>query len=259
MIRGLYTSAWAMKVNAKQMDVITNNLANVNTNAFKKDTVVLETFPEMLTKKINDINNSGNPTGNIGTMQFGSDIATVYTYFDEGNIQNTGNNLDFAIHNSNNSFFTIQITDDEGNITQAYTRDGAFALDANGMLVTKDGNIVVGENGPIILNSDNFTVDENANIIQNGEIVGRFLISTFDDVTVLTKRGGNLLESTVQPQQQAFNGTILQGSLEQSNVNAIKEMVNMINVLRAYEANQKMITIQDSTLDKAVNQIGSIG
>lgn len=258
MIRGLYTSAWAMKVNAKQMDVITNNLANVNTNAFKKDTVVLETFPEMLTKKINDINNSGNPTGNIGTMQLGSDIATVYTYFNEGNIQDTGNKLDFAIHNSNNSFFTIQITDDEGNVTQAYTRDGAFSLNENGVLVTKDGNIVLGQNGPIILEGDNFTVDESGNIIQNGEIVDRFLISTFDDPSVLTKIGGNLLESTVQPQQQEFNGTILQGSLEQSNVNAVKEMVNMINVLRVYETNQKMITIQDSTLEKAVNQIGSI-
>jgi len=81
MIRGLYTSGWSMLANTKQMDVISNNLANVNTNAYKKDTVVYESFPEMLVKRINDSNSTDNPSGRVGGMHLGNDVGEVFTYY----------------------------------------------------------------------------------------------------------------------------------------------------------------------------------
>ena len=117
----------------------------------------------------------------------------------------------------------------------------------------------MGENGPITIDDKGFIVEEDGTIIQNGEVTGRFLIRSFVDPTTLRKVGNNLIVATEGSQIQPFNGTIKQGFLEQSNVNVVKEMVDMITVMRAYEASQKMVQIQDETLGKAVNEIGRVG
>jgi len=247
-----------MMANSKKMDIIANNLANVNTNAYKKDTVVFESFPEVLTKRINDAGSRLNPSGTVGTMELSSDVGEVFTYYNQGVLASTGNKLDFAIKDSDSAFFTVQAMDGEGNIGEYYTRDGAFTLNENGQLVTMTGYAVLGENGPIFLASDDFIVERDGTIIQNGEVVDRLLIREFTDTTTLRKIGLNLVMRTDETQEREFTGQVQQGFLEQSNVNVVKEMVDMINVMRAYEANQKALQAIDGTLELAVNQVGAV-
>lgn len=254
MIRGLYTSGWSMLANTRKMDVITNNLANVNTNGFKKDGVVFQSFPELLTQRIKDT--GGNAA--IGTLDLGSDVAEIHTYNTPGQMVKSDRNLDFSINDDGKSFFTIGITQPNGDIQEFYTRDGAFSLDPTGRLVNKDGNLVMGQNGAITLKGDNFTVTSDGKIFQNGAQVGALKIANFTNPETLRKTGNNLVNTTAETVQGTFQGSIMQGYIEQSNVNVVREMVDMISVTRAYEASQKALQAQDSTLDKAVNEVGKV-
>jgi len=261
MIRGLYTSAWSMIANSKKMDVITNNLANVNTAGYKKDTVVFESFPELLTKRINDSKNSSN----IGSMELSSDVGEIYTYFTQGQLSQTNNRMDIAISDDNRgekaspAFFTIGVPDpsDNNNIKEYYTKDGSFVLNSNNQLVTRDGNFVLGQNGPVTLEPGEFAVDDSGNIVQNGVVIDALRITQFSDSTQLRKFRDNLIENSGS-ETSAFTGKVMQGFSEESNVNVINEMVDMITVMRAYEANQKLLQSQDSLLEKAVNEVGVV-
>jgi len=248
-----------MMANSKRMDVIANNLANASTNAFKKDTVVLEAFPEVLTRRVNDMRSNLNPSGVVGTMELSSDVGEVFTYYNQGQLVKTDNELDFAIKGADTAFFTVSAPGPDGQPRQYYTRDGAFTLSPDGFLVTKDGYTVMGEQGAIYLGGGPFTVEADGTVIQDGAVVDRLLIIQFADASTLRKYGYNLVEDSGGAQQVNFTGTVEQGYIEQSNVNIIKEMVDMISVVRAYEANQKILQAQDSTLEKAVNEVGSVG
>jgi flagellar basal-body rod protein FlgG len=258
MVRGLYTSGWSMLALEKRMDIISNNMANASTTGYKKDTLVLESFPALMTKIIRDrSHNSGRPR-NIGTMELGSDVGEVYTYYSQGQISKTENELDMAIRDSSSAFFTVAVPDNDGNIRVFYTRDGSFSKGADGSIVTSDGYTVLGENGPVILQEGPFTVADDGSIIQDGEIIDRLLITEFTDTAALKKYGYNLLQADNDAQTREFSGTVQQGCIELSNVNIVREMVDMITVLRSYEANQRVIQAIDGTLDKAVNQVGSV-
>lgn len=258
MIRGLYTSGWSMLANSKKMDVISNNLANANTNAFKKDTVVFESFPAALAKRIYDTTSPSNPSGNIGTMELGSDVGEVFTYYNQGQLLKTDNNFDLSIQNSDSAFFAVEVTGENGDMTEYYTRDGAFAVNSDRQLVTKDGYLVVGEDGPILLDGEKFSVEEDGTVVQKDQIMGKLKIVEFADTSVLRKFGSNLVKAEDGAEEKEFSGVITQGYIEQSNINTIKEMVDMITVMRAYEANQKVLQVEDGTLDKAVNEVGVV-
>jgi flagellar basal-body rod protein FlgF len=258
MIRGLYTSGWSMLANNKKMDVLSNNLANVNTTGYKKDTVVFESFPDMLTRRINDSQSFSNISGRIGSMQLGNDVGEIFTYYTQGNLVRTDNNSDLAIKDSDTAFFTIEVLDDQGNATEYYTRDGSFVVNANNQLITKDGHAVMGEEGPIYLNGGDFIVEADGTIIQGWDVIDRLLIREFADPSTLRKYGNNLVSRTAETVEQEFSGTIQQGFLEQSNVDIVREMIDMISVMRAYESNQKILQAQDETLEKAVNEVGAV-
>jgi flagellar basal-body rod protein FlgF len=258
MVRGLYTSGWSMMALGRKMDVVSNNLANVNTTAFKKDTVIMESFPEVLTKRINDVRSRLNPSGRVGTMEMGSDVGEVFTYYRQGQLVRTGSRYDLAIRDSDTAFFTVEVPDAEGNIRHYYTRDGQFTLDPDGRLVTKDGYTVAGEFGPIYLYDGDFVVEEDGSVIQNGEFIGVLLIKEFSNPETLRKYGSNLVEATGETVEGYFTGNVEQGFIEQSNVNVVREMVDMITVMRSYEANQKMVQAIDMTLEKAVNEVGAV-
>jgi flagellar basal-body rod protein FlgF len=207
MIRGLYTSGWSMMANTKKMDVISNNLANANTNGFKKDTVVFETFPSLLTKRIHDNGALVNPTAEIGKMQEGSDVGEVYTYYTQGQLVKTDDKFSLAIQDSGDkgineqgarseAFFTVSVPGSDGNPKEYYTRDGSFTVNADRQLVTKDGYPVMGENGPITLDSGDFSVEADGSIIQNSGYVDKLAIKEFSDTSTLRKFGDNLVEST---------------------------------------------------------------
>lgn len=257
MIRGLYTSGYSMLTLNRKMDTVSNNMANVNTNGFKKDVVVFEEFSDVLAKRFFDgSNNSGRPA-RIGNMTLYNDIAEVHTDFTQGALESTGLSTDAAINGDEGAFFCVAVPENN-QFREYYTRDGSFKLDSQGRLVTKDGHMVMGQNGVIVLNGSDFVITNRGEIIQNGEAVDTLRIRKFANPESLRKYGFNLLTVTGQSQDAEFEGTIEQGFVERSNVDSVKEMVDMITVLRAYESNQKLIQYQDSTLEKAVNDIGRL-
>lgn len=242
----------------KKMDVISNNMANAGTNGYKKDIMVMESFPDVMTKIIKDYGSRSGNSSSIGTMELGNDVGEIYTYYSQGQLQSTGNYLDMAISGSENAFFTILVVDAQGNEREFYTRDGAFTKAADGSLRTKDGHFVLGENGLIYLDSGSFEVSEDGTIIQNDQVVDRLLIREFENTRALGKYGNNLITAGEGAGERAFSGIIQQSFVELSNVNTIREMVDMITVMRAYEANAKALQAMDTTLDKAVNQVGAV-
>jgi len=249
LIRGIYTSASGMLLNQKIMDVTANNLANTDTTGYKKDTAVVEAFQEMMMKRIYDT-----PEENIGYVSLGADVSRISVNFSDGIFKRTQQPLDLAIKGS--GFFVVELTTQNGQVQQYLTRNGAFQINKNGELVNNDGLRVLGQKGAIKLStSDEVRIDAKGNVYQNGKLIDKILLVDVADKDMVSKVGNNLFTVIGQTQLNVFNGEVLQGYLEGSNVNAIQEMVNMINGLRNYESNQKALMIQDETLEKAVNEI----
>lgn len=253
MNRGLYTSAIGMMTQMNNMDVITNNIANVDNTGFKKDTTVVQSFSEELMKKFNDPTESLiKRDNNIGTVSLGNFVTEVSTDFSVGSMKQTGGTYDLAINGD--GFFAIE-TVDNGNIVEKYTRDGSFTVNNNNELMTKEGNYVLGENGRIIIPNGKISISENGYIYSNNEFVDKLKIVDFENKESLRKYGDNLYNKIDESVEKPFTGTILQSHIETSNVNAVDEMVKMIAVSRAYELNQKMVQSHDTILGRAVNDI----
>ena len=249
MIRGIYTSGLGMTRETKRLDIVSNNLANASTTGFKSDGAVCGTFK----KALNDVMVSGS---RIDVANYTPDIVKTYTKFTQGSLRSTGNSTDLAISNDDNAFFTVE--DKNGN--QLYTRDGAFIIDKDNYLVTSEGYKVLDTNGEYInINDNEFGISVSGQISSNnGEIIGNLLISSFDNPETLNKIGDNMLEASPNSVSREFDGEIQQGYLEMSNVNTVSEMVNMIAISRAYEANQKVLQSQDEMLGKAVSDVGRV-
>lgn len=253
MIRGLYIAGTGMNVQTKRMDVISNDLANVNTTGYKKDDAVVSSFEEVLTYRMNDMQNHVPNNNAIGTMTFGARIDEIYTQFAQGSLIKTDGLVDMALQGD--GFFTVQTE-----TGTAYTRDGKFSIDAEGYLVTKEGYPVIGANGPVeigedfLANGGELTVGEEGEITLNGAFIDQLQLVKFEDNRSLTKMDDNLY--TAGSEALPYEGTVIQGYTEASNVNPVTAMVDMITVSRAYEANQKMIQVHDTLLGKAVNEVG---
>ena len=351
MVRGLYISASSAVAEAKRVDTIANNIANVNTTGFKKDIMVTESFPEVLIAKMggkfpdkdilkqrssnNEIEvdnenqrytartNSGffnvqtnlgisnsrsiqfelneegylvtpqgdyilgvngpinagdapitvdsrgqvfaggtvvgqlkilNPLNVIGSISAGIHVDEVVTDFSQGHLEPTGNSLDLAIQGR--GFFTLEVNGEE-----RYSRDGSFTLNSEGYLVNKDGYRVLGEKGYIQINSKDININEKGEILSADNVVDRLKLVDFNDYKALRKEGDNLYKILTEDwidNGKHFEGIVNQGSIEGSNVNSVKEMVDMISMLRTYEANQRLIKAHDELLGKAVNDVGRL-
>ena len=166
-------------------------------------------------------------------------------------------------------FFAIEFRSKNGGTSIKYTRDGAFTVDRNGYLMTKDGDYVLNANGAantaggqanyIRVNPNlEVTIDTDGTIYQNNTAVARIGVVDFENYDYLEKYGENLYDTVPGARLIASDARIEQGCLEMSNVNIVTEMVDMITITRAYEANQKIITTIDETLDKAVNAVGQV-
>jgi flagellar basal-body rod protein FlgG len=247
MIRGLYTSALGMTTSQQRMDVITNNMANVNTTGYKRDHVVSHAFSDVLITRINDPGMRMLPNLPVGRINPGLFVDDVFTQFTQGPMQLTGNALDLAL--SGQGFFVVDVDGEE-----LFTRDGSFTI-FNGMLLTADGGRVQGLGGDIILPNGYIVVDEQGNIFVNNEMVDTLRITTFTDLHTLRKLHDNFFRVTGDSVMAEFTGGVHQGYLEASNVNIVHEMVEMITLSRAFETNARMVTIQDNTLQHAVNDI----
>jgi flagellar basal-body rod protein FlgF len=274
MLRGIYTSASGMIVQMEKEDVISNNLANVDTTGYKKDQTIIKEFPkfEIFRKDDerviigSDIESKLTSVGGLGT---GAVVRDVFTKFDQGTILQTGNNNDFAI--SGQGFFAV-----ETSTGAKLTRSGNFYIDLNNYLVDSKGNKVLAVSGENTAGYIKVTGD--LAIHQSGEISGAEIensnrvynnltiqgntgnsLATFEvlDKNQLIKQGDNYYSLAGDTRaEKSINSLILQGSLEKGNVSVIKEMVEMIQCSRSYETNQKVLTSQDETLNKIVTEVG---
>jgi len=272
MLRGLYNASTAMQVESARLDTIANNLANAQTVGYKKDKMVSQSFPEVLTARLkNDPNAQIKPYNIIGTINHGVHIDQVKTDWGQGPLQQTENPTDLALFG--NGFFVVRT----GQNAIQYTRDGSFAVDAAGYLVDSNGNRVQAYDNAgfrdINVGGSDFTVDLSGNVynVQN-QYVGTMAVVDFyannpatgqlevvrDDA--LEKVGDNLYvvydNQNYQPTPVAT--TIKQGYRETSNVDLNEEITNMMEVYRHYESAQRIASMIDQTLDKTVNEVGKV-
>ena len=257
MVRGLYTAYTGMINEQKRLDTISNNLANAATVGYKKENVTSQSFDEALTIKINDASEAYTNRP-IGTMSLGVKLGEYCTDYTQGSFRETGNTYDLAIEG--NGFFTVSITDKNGNESLGYTRDGSFKMTQDGYLVDEYGNHLQGEGGDIQIptHAQTVAIDTDGSIYADQQYIDKVKLADFEDYDYLEKAGDNNYKAVEGAVQKDSVGTIRQGYTEQSNVNVISEMVNLISITRAYEAGQKVIKTQDQLLDQTVNQVGKV-
>ena len=195
----------------------------------------------------------------MGDITFGAKVGETYTDWSIGSFHVTDRQEDFAIEGP--GFFRIEYTNKQGETSVKYSRDGAFSVDLNGFLRTKDGDYVLNQAGGRIQidPNENFSIDGQRNIIQNGQIRGNIGVVDIADYNFLQEYGENMWDLVEGGQEVATNTALVQGALEKSNANVVDEMVEMITVTRAYEANQKLIQTIDGDLERAVTQVGRVG
>ena len=259
MLRGLYTAYTGMLNEQYRMDIMSNNLANADTVGFKKEGSTSQAYSEVMAVKIKDTTEDPNTPKRLGNMSLGVKIGETYTDFSQGSLRDTGNTYDLAL--SGDGFFNIEFTNKAGETSTKYTRAGNFTLTKEGYLTTKDGDYVLGENGRIQLSTTagNTVIMEDGSIYQDDVLVTKLKITEFEDTNYLTHYGESMWDAKEGAvANDATDFRIHQGYVEMSNISVVTEMVNMISIQRQYEANQKLITTYDESLDKSVNQIGRV-
>ena len=256
MIRSLWIAKTGLEAQQTQMDVISNNLANVSTNGFKRSRAV---FEDLLYQNLRQPGAQSSQQTQIPSgLQIGTGVRPIATerIHTQGNLQQTSNLLDLAIQGA--GFF--QVLQPDG--TTAYTRDGALQTDSQGQIVTSNG-FVVQPAITIPANATSVTIglDGVVSITQSGVSapvqVGSLQLATFINPSGLQSMGQNLYMETASSGTPSTNvpgtngtGTVSQGYVETSNVNVVEELVNMIQTQRAYEINSKAITVSDQMLQK---------
>ncbi|MCG3198955.1 MAG: flagellar basal-body rod protein FlgG [Candidatus Omnitrophica bacterium] len=259
MIRSLFTAASGMNGQQFFIDVIANNLANVNTNGFKK---VRVDFQDLLYQTIRPAGSSTDQNTRVPSgiqVGHGSRVADTQRIYTQGNFRLTENPLDLVIEGD--GFFRLQLADG----TDVYTRDGSFTLDENGQLVNSDGylvqpNITIPEDATEIAVGRDGTVSVKVAGQTDSQDVGQILLTDFINPAGLKAIGQNLFTETTAsgppiestPGQEGL-GEISSGFLESSNVSVVEELVQLIIGQRAYEVNAKVVQTSDEMLQTANN------
>ena len=282
MIRGWYTAASGMRAQQWRLDAVANNLANVDTDGYKREVAAFKSFPELLLRRQDDDGVYPIPFGSadaapiIGKMGMGVELNELYTCFEQGALKETTSDFDIALDGK--GFLCVATPYGE-----RYTRNGSFILGMEGLLLTKEGFPVLGENGPIRVLANNFQIDKDGRVWINAAYpnepdvtVGResnlwedpVLLDTlklveFELDRYLEKQGSSLYRESEYsgPAMVMLEGErprVFQGFLEAANVDPVVEMVQMIEVNRAYEANQKVIQTHEAALGTLINQVAKV-
>ncbi|CZR02453.1 flagella basal body rod protein [Trichococcus palustris] len=252
MIRSIDTLSHHFNVLQKKQENMSANIANVNTSGYKS-----QRFVQSTTESFDFSNYLDGPEANqknaVGSLNFGDQIDEAYSNLTQGSLRETSSGTDMAL--MGDAFFTVQAPDGQ----QYVTRNGNFTVNETGELVTQDGYLVLGVNNSgqtttIPAGTSQFTVDQAGNVSGTGV---RFLLSDVTDPKSLQLKGDTLY--AVQSGRTVDDGSsVYQGYLEGSNADTADEMVNMMQIAREFEANQKVLQTADETLSKAVNEIGKV-
>lgn len=257
----LWIAKTGLEAQQTRMAVISNNLANVNTTGFKRDRAI---FEDLMYQNIRQVGASSSQDTQLPSgLMLGTGVQTVATekLHTQGNILQTGNSLDIAI--SGRGFFQVQMPDG----TTAYSRDGSFQVNSQGQMVTSDGYTVLpGITIPQNAQSITIAADGTVSVLVSGNSaptqVGNLQLADFINTAGLQPIGKNLyLESASSGSPQTGTpassglGSLVQGSVESSNVNVVEELVSMIETQRAYEMNSKAISTVGAMLQYLNNNV----
>jgi flagellar basal-body rod protein FlgF len=249
MSGSIYMATSGAEVQRLRLEILSNNLANINTTGFKEDRAIFR-LPEQ-----------AGPSAAIGgdspdgvSMLAPSVIPlTMQTDYEKGPLQHTGGPLDLAI--DGDGFFSVQT--DQG---VRYTRNGAFSINTDGVLATADGDPVLGEGGEIAIDGSDVQFDASGNVMVDGSEIDKLRIVKISDLTALRKIGKTLfqLDENRGAEEPLDYGGVQQGFLEGSNVNAVKAMTELIEVQRGYESYQKMIQTMGDLASRVIAGVGTI-
>lgn len=244
MIRGVYIAATGMLAESQRQDVIANNLANATTTGFRRSVTSASPFAETL---LSNMRAPGAPA--IGTLTRGAQLEGTTMLDGQGALRATGNPLDLAL--VGDAHFTLDTP-----AGRRYTRDGAFSVSADGRLVTAAGDQVAGAGGAIrVAAGTPVDIAADGTVSQDGQVRGRLLLTTLQAGTAAAE-GTALVNGT----PGAPDGTrVRQGHLEQSTVNVVTEMVELIRTMRSFEANQKAVQSHDEALQQSIGRVGRMG
>jgi len=257
MLRALYSAAAGMQSQQLNLDVISNNLANVNTTGFKKSRIEFEDLLYQTTKAPGSDTGSGNllPTGvQIG---HGSQVVATTRDFTTGELTQTGGQLDVAINGD--GFFEVQMPDG----TNTFTRAGSLKVASDGRITTSDGLPILSGFQAVPTGTTNITISPTGSVsytTASGVTTSQVQLTRFINPGGLESVGHNLYKETLasgspqvgNPGTNGF-GELVQGSLEMSNVSVVDEMVNLIMAQRAYEVNSKAVQAADEMLQQGNN------
>ncbi len=252
MLQGIDTAAIGMASIIDQNDIIANNLANVNTIAFKQ---LIPTFRNI---EEAEIPAQGQNIAPKGSLSLGSMIDTTSLDFSQGSLKKTNRTLDVAINGE--GFFVV-----ENSLGEFYTRNGNFTLNEDGDLVTKTGDKVLSESGgeiniSIEQNLSKLCIAEDGRLMYGNEEIGKLKIVNFEDASKLKAFGHSLFKNTdpgSKPEEME-RPNVAQGYLESSNANVVKSMIDSITGSRTYEVLSKVIRDSDGTLRKTVTEVGTV-
>lgn len=227
----------------RQMDVVANNMANINTTGFKSENMLFEDYL-MPVAKNNDF------TGGDSGLHYTQDWSTIHD-MTSGPIEQTGNPLDVALDGE--GFLTVQTSAGE-----VYTRSGALQINASGTLVDLNGNPVLSESGPVKFGDSDtdITIASNGAIMTSNGGKGRLKLVEFDDPQLLAREGDNYYSGPAGTPATATR--VVQGSIEKSNVSGVTEMANMIRVQRAYQTLAGLLQRQDDLQRTAIQRLGDV-
>lgn len=269
MFRGIYTSASAMLVQEKMLDVVGNNLANVDTSGFRAKVAVNKSFPEVLMDRVeryavvDEVLNEElgdrkffpyvRGRTSIGTIPLSNVMSDAVMSTLPGTVKHTDNPLDVMIDGQ--GFFVVE--DGLGNTF--YTRQGHFQRSPGGFVVTHEGEFLLGDGGRIELGDDaaDIYISREGQCIVDNEIIAQLRVVDFENPTYLRQVGRSLLAETPDSgdPQPVANPSIEGGRLENSNVNVVQEMVRMIEANRAYESSAKAMTSQDEITSRMITAV----
>ena len=251
MLYGIYLSASGMALNQNRLDVVANNLANVNTTGFKRDLAV---FKQRTQEALSSPTGHNFLADNTKFMSGGPLVASSHTDFTPSAVTTTGRNLDLAIDGK--GFLLIK----DQNATRL-SRDGRLGI-SNGVLTRQsDGKPVLDENGRNIQLDDipvsKMRIDSEGNIWANGSRMAKIAVVDVDNQENLRKTGGGLFDASGTKYHEVKT-PIISGAVESSSVNPSSELVEMIKTTRSFELNAQMLSLQNETLAKLVNELARI-